>query len=66
MTLWVLAFYLGTQAVALLGAVAMPENWGDPWGFLIFLAPFAGGLAGSLCWRGKLPGSLRASSRSSG
>ena len=57
--LWALAFYLGHIALVWLLALGAPQGWVEPLFPLIFFAPLAGGLAGSLCWRGKLPGTRK-------
>jgi hypothetical protein len=56
MVLWVVAFYLGFIILLFLLAFGAPTGWGEPFLALIYLSPLAGGWAGSLCWRGKLPG----------
>lgn len=53
---WSFAFYLATLLLAFLGFVIPHAGL---LAFLIPLAPFVGGLAGSLCWRGKLPGTRK-------
>lgn len=52
--LWPLAFYFVTLVLVVL-TLCIP-NLGSTFGILIFAPALAGGAAGSLCWRGKLPG----------
>jgi hypothetical protein len=57
--LWALAFHLGYIALVFLLAMGVPREWGEALLPLIYFCPLAGGLAGSLCWRGKLPGTRK-------
>jgi uncharacterized membrane protein (GlpM family) len=52
--LWPLSFYFVT--LALVSLVLILPNLGSDFGVLIFAPALVGGFAGSLCWRGKLPG----------
>ena len=58
--LWALAFYLGYFVLyGLLIFFGVPLGLGEPLLPLIFFSPLAGGWAGSLCWRGRLPGTRK-------
>lgn len=52
--LWPLSFYFVTLGLVVL-MLTIP-SLGSAFGILIFAPALAGGTAGSLCWRGKLPG----------
>ncbi|MEK7952042.1 hypothetical protein [Luteolibacter soli] len=54
--LWSVAFYFGFIGFVVLMTLGVPLAWRDSFIPLIALSPLAGGWAGSLCWRGKLPG----------
>ena len=54
--LWVVAFYLGTLGLAALAACVLPSGLAA---LMVFASIPAGGFAGWLCLRGKLPGSRK-------
>lgn len=59
MVLWVIAFYFGFIVLVLLVAAGAPPEWDAFLLTLVIFSPLAGGWAGSLCWRGKLPGTRK-------